>query len=193
MKIAISAEGPSLDSMIDPRFGRCAYFIIIDTDSYSFEAMENPNITLGGGAGIQSGQMMADKGVQALITGNCGPNAHKVLSAAGVDIITGASGLVSDAVEDFKAGKFAPTSEPNVEAHFDPSAGAGQATGSQAGIGMGGGRGMGGGGGRGMGGGGGRGMGGGGGRGMGGGGGRGKGGGRGGRGGGMGSGGGRGR
>ena len=86
MKIAVTAERPSLDANLDPRFGRCAYFLIVDTDDYSFQAIENPSIALGGGAGIQSAQMIADQGVQAVITGNCGPNAHKVLSAAGLRI-----------------------------------------------------------------------------------------------------------
>ena len=170
MKIAVTAEGPSLDSKLDPRFGRCAFYLIVETDDYSFEAMENPNMTLGGGAGIQSGQMIAGKGVKAVITGNCGPNAHKVLSVAGVGIFTGCSGIVRDAIEDFRAGRLSATGQPNVEAHYDPSIGSVPGAGgpSGAGFGSGGGRGMGGGGGGGRGGGRGGGMGGGG-RGMGGG------------------------
>ena len=170
MKIAVSAEGPSLDSRLDPRFGRCAWFLIVDSDNYHFEAFENPNITLSGGAGIQSAQNVVNLGVGAVITGNCGPNAYKVFETAGVQVITGCSGMVREVVEDYKAGRLTPRSGPNVDAHYDPTASAGQAA---PGAFPGGGRGMGGGGGRGMGGGGGRGMGGGGGRGMGGGGGRG--------------------
>ena len=186
MKIAITATGASLEAQVDPRFGRCPYFLIIDTDTMNFEAIENPNLALGGGAGIQSGQLMAEKDIQFVLTGNCGPNAHRALSAAGIQIVVGCSGVVREVVEQFKAGGLNAAGAPNVASHFGmagapnvpqdqpsepqqaPMPGGGAA-------GMGGGMGMGGGGGRGMGGGGGRGMGmgGGGGRGMGGGGGRG--------------------
>ncbi|MBU2550467.1 MAG: NifB/NifX family molybdenum-iron cluster-binding protein [Proteobacteria bacterium] len=144
MKIAVTAEKPTLDSQLDPRFGRCAYFLIVDLDDGSFEAMENPNLELGGGVGIQSGQMMANKGVRTIITGNCGPNAYKVLTAGGVDIIVGCSGIVRDVIEDFKAGRLSSSKQPNVEGHYDPSAGAGRGLGGGRGGGRG--RGLGGGG-----------------------------------------------
>ncbi len=73
MRIAISSVGKELDSNLDPRFGRCSYFLIIETDDLSFEVFENENAALGGGAGIQSAQFVASKGAQAVITGNCGP------------------------------------------------------------------------------------------------------------------------
>ena len=163
MKIAVTSTGPTLDDMVEARFGRCPYFLIIDPDTLEFEALENPNIALGGGVGIQSAQLMAEKGVSTVLTGNCGPNAFQTFGAANIQVITGVSGQVRQAVEQYKSGALSNTTTPNVQSHF--------------GMGMGGGRGMGGGGGRGLGGGGGRGMGGGGGRGMGGGGGRGMGGG----------------
>ncbi len=180
MKIAVTAAGASLDSQVDPRFGRSPRFLIIDTESMDFEAIENPNAALGRGAGTQSGQLMAEKEVAVVLTGNCGPNAHRALSAAGIQIIVGCSGMVREAVERFKAGGFKVTGAPNVAgqcraagASESPQGlplptGQGAARGGGRGMGGGGGRGMGGGGGRGMGGGGGRGMGGGGGRGMGG-------------------------
>jgi len=142
-KIAVSSTGPTLDDTVEPRFGRCAYFLIIDPDSMDFEPIENPNIALGGGAGIQSAQLMANKGVSVVLTGNCGPNAFRTFGAAGVEVITGISGQVRQAVEEFKAGDVPAAS----------------AAGAQSPVGMG--RGMGGGAGRGMGGGMGRGMGGG--------------------------------
>jgi predicted Fe-Mo cluster-binding NifX family protein len=146
--------------MMEARFGRCAYFLIIDLDTMEFEAVENPNIALGGGAGIQSAQLMAEKGVSTVLTGNCGPNAFQTFGAANIQVITGVSGQVRQAVEQYKSGALSNTTTPNVQSHFGMGTGRG--------MGMGGGRGMGGGGGRGMGGGGGRGMGGGGGMGMGG-------------------------
>ncbi len=162
MKVAVSATGPSLDAEVDPRFGRCQYLIAADTDTMEFEATENTNIMAGGGAGISSGQMVANMGVQVVLTGNCGPNAYQTLSAAGIQVITGVSGTVRQAIEDYKAGRFQALSAPSVDAHFGMGGGMG---GGGRGMGMGGGggrgMGMGGGGGRGMG------MGGGGGRGMG--------------------------
>jgi len=101
MKIAITVAEPSLEGRVDPRFGRCSYFLIVETDDMRFEAVENPNISLGGGAGIQSAQLLAGKAVQFVLTGNCGPNAHQALSAAGIDVIVGCSGVAADVVERF--------------------------------------------------------------------------------------------
>ena len=89
MKICITSEGQTLDSKVDPRFGRCQNFIFFDTDTEKFEAQENANAQFQGGAGIQSGQLVVSKGVKAVLTGNVGPNAHQVLSAAGVSVFTG--------------------------------------------------------------------------------------------------------
>ncbi|MEA3221913.1 MAG: NifB/NifX family molybdenum-iron cluster-binding protein [Thermodesulfobacteriota bacterium] len=144
MKIAITAAGPALDDMVEARFGRCPYFQVIDTETMEHEALENSNIALGGGAGIQSAQMMSDKGVKVVLTGNCGPNAFQVFNAAGVQVIVGVSGKVRDVVEQFKTGGLSNTSGPNVASHF----GMGQGV-SSSGMGMG--RGMGQGMGRGMG------------------------------------------
>ena len=102
MKIAISSNGNNLDSQIDPRFGRCAYFLIVDIDDMSFEAFENENVTLGGGAGIQSAQFVASKEAKAVITGNCGPNAVRTLSAADVELFVGQSGTAREAVGRYK-------------------------------------------------------------------------------------------
>ncbi|GAG12289.1 unnamed protein product, partial [marine sediment metagenome] len=150
MKIAVTSSGPTLDDEVEARFGRCPYFLIIDPDTLEFEAIENPNTALGGGAGIQSAQMMANNGVSHVLTGNCGPNAFQTFGAAGVQVITGVSGPVRQAVQQFKAGAFQTASSANVESHFGMGA-------SPAGGGMGMGQGMGGGRGMGMGGGGGRG------------------------------------
>ena len=150
MKIAVSATGPTLDSGVDPRFGRCSFFIIVETESLNFEAIENPNIALSGGAGIQSAQMMADKGVQTVLTGNCGPNASNTFSAVGIDVVTGCSGAVKDVIDGFKTGSYAnsqqqnqanPSNNINNASNFQPT----NAFGSGSGR-MGGGRGCGGGG-----------------------------------------------
>ncbi|MBC8179295.1 MAG: dinitrogenase iron-molybdenum cofactor biosynthesis protein, partial [Deltaproteobacteria bacterium] len=67
MKVAVSSAGKDLDSQIDPRFGRCAYFIIVDTDTMDYEVFDNKNMNLGGGAGIQSAQFVASKDAKVVI------------------------------------------------------------------------------------------------------------------------------
>jgi predicted Fe-Mo cluster-binding NifX family protein len=141
MKIAISAAGPNLESEVDPRFGRCQYFIIANPETMEFEAIENFNVMAAGGAGIATAQMIAGKGVEAVLTGNCGPNAYQVLSAAGIKVITGVSGKVKDVVEGYRAGKFKVSDQANVPDHFGTSASLGMGRGIGMGLGMG--RGMG--------------------------------------------------
>ncbi len=113
--ICVTSQGDNLDSDVDSRFGRCQYFIIVDTESMSFEALKNPNISGMGGVGVQSAQLIADRGVQAVLTGNVGPNAFQTLQAAGIEIVTGVEGVVREAVERYKEGGFKSTSAPTVE------------------------------------------------------------------------------
>lgn len=143
MKIAISATGPSLDAEVDPRFGRCQHFIIVDPQTMQFEALENPNIAASGGAGISTGQMIADRGVEVVLTGNCGPNAYQTLSAAGIQVITGVSGRIKDAVKAYKAGKLQPSAQPSVVSHYGMGSGMGSGMGTGRGMGRGRGMGMG--------------------------------------------------
>jgi len=125
MKIAVSATGNHLDSAIDPRFGRCAYFLIVDAEDMKFEAFSNESSALGGGAGIQSAQFISSKGAQVLISGNCGPNAVQTLSASGIKVILGQSGTAGEAIERFKQGYLQSVSEANVAAHYGTSDGRG--------------------------------------------------------------------
>jgi len=148
MKVAVSSTGNTLDSAIDPRFGRCAWFVIVETEDMHFEAFSNESISLGGGAGIQSAQFIASKGATAVLTGNCGPNAMSALSAAGVKVIIGQTGTVREAVERYKRGELRSAPGANVEAHYGMGGGGGMGRGM--GKGMGRGMGMGGGMGRGM-------------------------------------------
>ena len=136
MKIAVSSTGTDLDSEIDPRFGRCAYFIIVNSDDMSFEAIENESMSLGGGAGIQSAQFIASTGAKVLITGNVGPNASRTLNAAGIDVIVGVSGSVRAAIERYKQGELSPTRQASVPDHFGMGGGQGAYPGGGMGRGM---------------------------------------------------------
>jgi len=118
MRIAITSTGPDLSSQVDPRFGRCAYFLFLDPNTMEFEAVPNPNVEAMGGAGIQSAQLVANKGVEAVLTGSCGPNAFQTLQAAGVKVIVGVVGTVQDAVMRYKSGQFQPIQQPNVPPHY---------------------------------------------------------------------------
>ena len=118
MKIGVTSAGKTLDSQVDPRFGRAACFIIIDTETMDFSVIENSNVAASGGAGISSAKVVIDAGTEAVLTGNCGPNAERTLSAGGVKLYTGVTGTVLEAVELFKSGKLTQAEGPNVQPHF---------------------------------------------------------------------------
>ena len=129
MKVCVSAVANSLDAQLDPRFGRCPYFVIVDSESMHFEAIPNMASGVTGGAGIQAAQIIANKGVKVVITGNVGPNAFQALSAAGIKIVTGAFGTVREAVEKYKKGELGETGAPTVGGHFGMGRGQGQGRG----------------------------------------------------------------
>ena len=139
MKIAVSSSGKDLDSMIDPRFGRCAYFLLVETDDMSFEVFDNQSIASGGGAGIQSAQFISSKGAKAVITGNCGPNAVKTLAAAGIEVFLENTGIVRKVLQKFKNGELTSTNMANASEY----SGLGDRASSGRGMGLGGQRGMG--------------------------------------------------
>ena len=144
MKIAISASSPDLEGSVDPRFGRCALFLIVDPETLSADAVENPYVSASGGAGIQAAQLVAAKGVKAVLTGSCGPNAFQTLSAAGVEVITGVTGSIRDAVKSYRSGAGAgAVGSPNVPPHFGMGMGRGGGRGQGRGGGRGGGLGAG--------------------------------------------------
>ena len=117
MKIGITSTGENLDANVDQRFGRCRYFVIVDAESMEFEVLSNENAMASGGAGIQAAQTIANKGIDAIITGNVGPNAFQTLSAAGIKVFTGASGTIKEAIEKYKKGELKETGGPNVGSH----------------------------------------------------------------------------
>ena len=150
MKVGISSAGPSLNDPIDARFGRCEYFIIVDPVTMQHEAIPNQSVSSTSGAGISSAQLLVDRDVDLVLTGNLGPKAANVFAAAGIPVITGMRGTVKDAAKRYATGAevgapAAPSQTPATPAAGKRGQGGGM--GSGRGVGGGGGRGMGGGGG----------------------------------------------
>ncbi|CEO89148.1 MAG TPA: dinitrogenase iron-molybdenum cofactor biosynthesis protein [Syntrophaceticus sp.] len=112
MKIGVTATGKDLESQMDPRFGRCAYFILVDPDTEEFEAVDNPGVSAGGGAGIQAAQAFIKQGAEALITGYCGPNAFDVLAAGGIKIYQASEMSVREVLNHYKKGELKEISTP---------------------------------------------------------------------------------
>ena len=145
MKIGISSTGAGTESVMDPRFGRCANFVIVDTDSGEVANIPNEAAAAAGGAGIAAATAMAKAGVSAVVTGHVGPNAIRTLVELGIKVHQCAGGTVAQAIEAYAAGQCPELASASVASH----AGLGMGPGG----GMGGGRGAGGGGGFGAGGG----------------------------------------
>ena len=118
MKVAVSSTGNDLSSQIDPRFGRAAYFIIVETDDMSFEVFNNENIALSGGAGIQSAGFVSSKNIKAVLTGNCGPKAMQVFTADGIEVFIEQTGTVREAVERYIKGNLQSSTGSNVPEKF---------------------------------------------------------------------------
>lgn len=103
--MAITAQGPNLDSTVEPRFGRCPYFILMDTENNTVEAIANDGVGSGGGAGIAASQALINRGVKAVITGQVGPKAMRVLQEAGIRVYHTTSMTVRAALEQWQQGK----------------------------------------------------------------------------------------
>lgn len=119
MKIAITAKGPELSSPVDPRFGRAAYILIVDTETMVSEVLDNStNVNAFKGAGIQAATMIADKGAEILLTGYCGPNAFKTVQASGIKVVNDIEGTVEEVIQAFKDGDVVYSEGANVEGHW---------------------------------------------------------------------------
>ncbi len=120
MKVAISAQGNDIDALVDPRFGRAPWFIIADAATGDWHAHDNSaNVQGSGGAGVQAGSNIAAEGVGAVITGNVGPNAYKVLVAAGITVHQAGNGVtVGDALAAFTHGKLPAVEAPTMGGHW---------------------------------------------------------------------------
>ena len=141
MKIAVSSTGATLDSTIEVRFGRSPYFLVVNPATLEFEAVPNPNSAIGGGAGIQSAALLTEKGVTVVLTGSCGPNALQVFEESGIRVVTGVSGTVEQAVQQFTAGSLKTTPAAEMQRRDAGRPGPGVGGGMRTGRGMGGGRG----------------------------------------------------
>lgn len=119
MKIAVTSKGTDLDSEVDPRFGRASYILIVNSETFDFEVLDNKtNVNALKGAGIQAASMVSDKGAEVMLTGFCGPNAFKTLKAAKIGVADNADGSVRDAVEAYLDGKLPLSDQANVEGHW---------------------------------------------------------------------------
>ena len=141
MRIVVSAQGESLDVPASPVFGRCPTYVFVDTETLEFEAVPNPAMSQGGGAGIQAAQFVVNQGAQAVLSGNLGPNAFDVLQAAGVPGYLISEGTIRQAVEAYKAGQLQPMGGANVAAHTGMGGGMSMGRGMGRRMGMGGGMG----------------------------------------------------
>jgi len=117
MKIAVSSKGDKLDADVDQRFGRCKYFLIVDSENMDFNTISNESSMARGGAGIKAAETVVNNGAEVLITGNIGPNAYRTLSAGGVKVFTGANGSISDAIKSYKNGELEESKSSNVGSH----------------------------------------------------------------------------
>lgn len=119
MKIAVTSKGTTLEDEIDPRFGRAAYILIIETSNLEFEVYDNTaNVNAFKGAGIQAAAAICDKDARVLLTGFCGPNAFTALEAADVKVVSDQAGKIIDAVLQFKKGNLAYASSANADGHW---------------------------------------------------------------------------
>jgi len=119
MKIVVTSQGKELSSEIDPRFGRAKWLLLVDTQTGLSEAYDNAvNLNIAQGAGIQTGQNVANLGAEAVITGNIGPNAFKTLDAANVKVYLSRTKTIQKAIGSYKAEELSEVTQANVEGHW---------------------------------------------------------------------------
>jgi predicted Fe-Mo cluster-binding NifX family protein len=117
MKIAVSAEGSNLEAQVDPRFGRSAYFVVVDSESGEVEAVPNAGALAGHGAGVQAAQFVVQQGIAVIIAGRIGPNAFEVLDASGIGVYQSQGGTVAETIAAFSAGELSAQNSASGPAH----------------------------------------------------------------------------
>lgn len=130
MKIVVTSNGSDLDAQASPVFGRCPWYLFVDTETMGVEAMENPAMAAASGAGIQAAQFVVEQGADALVTGNVGPNAFDVLRSADVPVYLLEDGTVREAVEAYKEGLLPEVSGATGPAHAGMGRGRGMGRGT---------------------------------------------------------------
>jgi predicted Fe-Mo cluster-binding NifX family protein len=119
MRVAVTSQGENLHAEVDSRFGRTSQFLLVDTETMAFEVIENTQVLdLSQGPGIQAAQKIVPCSPDAVLTGNCGPKAFKVLETTGTEVVVGVKGKVLDVIKDYVEGKYQPVKEANVEGHW---------------------------------------------------------------------------
>lgn len=119
MKVAITAKSASVDSLVDPRFGRAPFIVIADLKTGEVTSIDNSvNVNAFKGAGINAAASIHKEGVDVLMTGYCGPKAFKVIETAGIKVVSDVVGTVAEAIQRFKTGEISYTNSANAEAHW---------------------------------------------------------------------------
>ncbi|MCC4767783.1 dinitrogenase iron-molybdenum cofactor biosynthesis protein [Methanosarcina sp. DH1] len=113
MNICVTASGEGLDSEVDPRFGRCSYFVIYNPETRHVESISNAAAFTSGGTGIKAAEIIANAEVDVLLTGTVGPNAFSIFSELGIDVQVGIKGTVQEAIRQYKAGELQSIRSPN--------------------------------------------------------------------------------
>ena len=126
MKIVVSVNGRDLDAPMSPIFGRCAAYILVDTETLDYEVLDNPAISAGGGAGVQAAQFVIERGAEAVITGNVGPNAFGVFQAGGAPVYLVKGGTVRAAVEAYNEDRLSLAQGASVASHSGMGRGMGR-------------------------------------------------------------------
>ncbi len=141
MKVAIPSTGEDLSASVDQRFGRCARFLFVDSETMEYRAVPNQAAAQPGGAGIAAAQQIIDEGAEVVLAGEIGPNAFDVMSHAGIRVYARITGTVRDAVEMLRSGALENTKQATGPARHERGGGRGMGMGRGMGRGMGGGRG----------------------------------------------------
>ena len=119
MKVVVTSIGGSLDSQVDPRFGRASTFVLVNTETGETQSIDNSGgASAAQGAGIQAAEAVSRLGAECLITGHCGPKAFRALQAAGIKVYIGAVGTVAEAIGQLKSGELQLSTGPDVGGHW---------------------------------------------------------------------------
>ena len=119
MRLAVTAEGNTQDSPVDERFGRARWFVLYDSESDEYESVDNSaSADAMQGAGPKTAELLADRKVDVVITGHCGPKAYMALKQAGIEVFVNAEGTIAEAIGKYNAGELTSAEGPDVRGHW---------------------------------------------------------------------------